>query len=221
MYRASVPVFVQYLTALSGVLAKGAEYATAKKIEPSVLVTARLRPDMFALARQVQIATDHAKGAAARLSGAEVPSFADTEASFEELQARIAKTLDFIQSVKPEAIDGTEDKDIVLKIQGKDYPFKGVDYLCNFALPNFFFHVTTAYAILRQAGEQIDKHDRQGGGSHGLKNPIMLRCPARPSRPTPCSHLSMTRRAAKHARRSKSPRTVPGRSADISAQRPC
>ena len=163
MYTASVPVFVQYLTALSTVLKKAADHCAAKKIEPSVLVGARLYPDMFALARQVQIATDHAKGAAARLSGSEVPSFADTEATFEELEARIAKTLDYIKSFKPEQIDGSDDKDIVLKIGGKDYPFKGADYLTHFALPNFFFHLTTAYAILRHNGVEVGKRDFIGG----------------------------------------------------------
>ena len=163
MYTASVPVFAQYLTSLSVVLKKAAEHCAAKKIEPWVLVGARLYPDMFALARQVQIATDHAKGAAARLSGSEVPSFADTEASFDELQARIAKTLDYIKSFKPEQIDGSDDKDIVLKIGGKDYPFKGTDYLLHFALPNFFFHLTTAYAILRHNGVEVGKRDFIGG----------------------------------------------------------
>ena len=163
MYTVSVPVFAQYLTALSVVLKKAAEHCAAKKIEPSVLIGARLYPNMFALARQVQIATDHAKGATARLSGSEVPSFADTEASFDELQARIAKTLDYIQSFKPQQIDGSDDKDLVLKIGGKDYPFKGADYLLHFALPNFFFHLTTAYAILRHNGVEVGKRDFIGG----------------------------------------------------------
>jgi uncharacterized protein len=162
MYRASVPVFVQYLSALSAILKKAEAHCGTKKIEPSVLVGSRLAPDMFALARQVQIATDHAKGAAARLSGSEVPSFPDTEKTFDELQARIAKTLDYIQSFKPEQIDGSDDKDIVLKIAGQDYPFKGVDYLMHFAMPNFFFHVTTAYGILRHCGVEIGKRDFMG-----------------------------------------------------------
>ena len=163
MYTASVPVFVQYLTALSVVLKKAADHCAAKKIEPSVLVGARLYPDMFALARQVQIATDHAKGSVSRLAGVEIPSFADTEASFEELEARIVKTLSYIRGFKPEQIDGSDDKDIVLKIAGKEYPFKGADYLMHFALPNFFFHTTTAYAILRHAGVEIGKRDFMGG----------------------------------------------------------
>ena len=163
MYTASVPVYVQFLTALAGVLKKAEAHCVAKKIEPSVLVTARLYPDMFALARQVQIATDHAKGSVARLAGVEVPSFADTEATFEELQARIAKTLDYVQGFKPAQIDGSDDKNIVLKIGGKEYPFKGADYLLHFALPNFFFHLTTAYAILRHNGVEVGKRDFIGG----------------------------------------------------------
>lgn len=162
MYRASVPVFVQYLTSLSAILAKAAEHAAAKKIDPSIFTTGRLSPDMFPLTRQVQIATDHAKGVAARLSGTDVPSFADTEVTFEDLQARIAKTLEFIQSVKPEAIDGSEDKDITLKAGPRELNFKGEAYLTVFALPNFFFHVTTAYAILRHMGVEIGKRDFLG-----------------------------------------------------------
>jgi uncharacterized protein len=163
MYRASVPVFVQYLTSLSAILKKAAEFCEAKKIEPSVLIGARLRPDMFTLARQVQIATDHAKGATARLAGAEIPSFADTETSFDELQARIKKTLDYIQGFKPEQIDGSDDKEIVLTIHTEKYPFVGVDYLTRFALPNFYFHVTTTYAILRLNGVEVGKRDFIGG----------------------------------------------------------
>jgi hypothetical protein len=159
MYRASIPVFVQYLTSLSANLTKAGDYCAAKKVEPSVLAATRLTPDMFALARQVQIATDHAKGAAARLSGTEVPSFADTETTLDELQARIAKTLDFIQSIKPEAFDDSDDKDISLKAGPNVLNFKGEDYLTTFALPNFFFHLTMAYAILREAGVEIGKKD--------------------------------------------------------------
>jgi uncharacterized protein len=162
MYRASVPVFTQYLTAMEAILKKAAEHCAAKKIDPAVLVNARLTPDMFALARQIQIATDHAKGAAARLSGSEVPSFPDTETTFDELQARIAKTLEFIGGFKAAQIDGSDDKDIVLTIAGQKYPFKGVEYLTVFALPNFFFHLTTAYGILRHCGVEIGKRDFLG-----------------------------------------------------------
>lgn len=162
MYRASVPVFVQYLTALSAILKKAAEHCAAKKIDPSVLVSGRLSPDMFALARQVQITTDHAKGASARLSGAEVPSFPDTEATFEELEARIAKTLDFVQSVKEADFAGSDDKTIKLKAGPQELEFKGVDYLTLFALPNFFFHMTTTYGILRHLGVDVGKRDFLG-----------------------------------------------------------
>ena len=162
MYQASIPVFVRHLTALAAILKKAADHCAARKIEPSVLVTARLSPDMFALARQVQIATDHAKGAAARLSGSEVPSYADTEATFDELQARIAKTLDFIQSFKPEQIDGSDEKPITLKAGKQELSFPGMEYLTLFAMPNFFFHVTTAYGILRHCGVEIGKRDFLG-----------------------------------------------------------
>jgi len=163
MYTASVPVFVQFLTALSGVLKKAADHAAAKKIEPSVLIGARLFPDMLALARQVQIATDHAKGSVSRLAGVEIPSFADTEATFEELEARIAKTLSYIQGFKPGQIDGSDDKQITLNLHGNVFEFTGADYLTRWALPNFFFHTTTAYAILRHAGVEIGKRDFMGG----------------------------------------------------------
>lgn len=162
MYRASVPVFVQYLTALSAILKKAAEHCAAKKIDPSVMVTGRLSPDMFALARQVQIATDHAKGATARLTGAEVPSYADTETTFEDLQARIAKTLDYVKSAKEADFAGSDDKTIKLKAGPNELEFKGVDYLTTFALPNFYFHLTTAYGILRHLGVEIGKRDFLG-----------------------------------------------------------
>lgn len=163
MYTASVPVYVQFLTALAGVLKKAEEHCATKKIDPSVLVAARLYPDMFALARQVQIATDHAKGSLARLAGVEIPSFADTETTFSELQARVAKTLVFVQSFKPAQIDGSDDKDIVLEIHGNKFEFNGAGYLTTWALPNFFFHLTTAYAILRHSGVEIGKRDFMSG----------------------------------------------------------
>jgi hypothetical protein len=163
MYQASVPVFVQFLTSLSAILKKAADHAAAKKIDPSVLVNGRLSPDMFAFARQVQIATDHAKGATARLSGSEVPSYPDTEATFDELHARIAKTLDYIQSFKPAQIDGSDEKPIHIKAGKHELDFTGADYLLHFAMPNFYFHVTTAYAILRHNGVEIGKMDFMGG----------------------------------------------------------
>jgi len=162
MYQASVPVFIRALGNLSAILDKGAAFAEAKKIEPSVLVNARLAPDMFPLARQVQIATDGVKGCAARLAGVEVPSYADTESTFPELQARIAKTIAFLQGFTPEQIDGSEERVVTLKIRHKDISFVGQPYLLNFVLPNLFFHITTAYAILRHNGVEIGKMDFLG-----------------------------------------------------------
>ena len=163
MYQASAPIFIQYFTSLSAVLSKAAAQAETRKIDPAVLVNARLYPDMFPFSRQIQITTDHAKGAMARLSGIEVPNFPDTESSFPELQARIAKTLEFVKGFKREQIDGSEEKEIVLTIGGQKMPFKGQAYLCHFALPNFFFHATTAYAILRHNGIEVGKRDFMGG----------------------------------------------------------
>src|SRR5207253_10466232 len=140
-------------------LDKAAAHCEAKKIEPAVLTTARLFPDMFALARQVQIACDTAKGAVARLAGAEIPKHEDSEQTFAELKARIAKTLDFIESVKPERIDGSEEKEIVLPMRSGERRYKGMQYLLGFAYPNFYFHITTAYNILRHNGVEVGKQD--------------------------------------------------------------
>lgn len=162
LYHASVGVFSQYLTSLSTILTKAAANAETRKIDPTVFVNARMAPDMFALARQVQIATDHAKGACARLAGVDVPSYADTEATFPELQQRIAKTLEFIKSLKPAQFDGSADKDITLTLGGQKFTWKGSVYLQNFALPNFFFHATTTYNILRHNGVDVGKRDFLG-----------------------------------------------------------
>ncbi len=163
MYQASAPVFTHYLTSLSGVLQKGADYAEARKIDPSVLVNARLFPNMFPLSRQVQIASDQAKGCMARLSGTEIPSYPDTESTFPELKARIEKTVAFVKGFRPEQINGSEEKTITLKIGGQDTNFTGQKYLLHFVLPNFFFHCTTAYAILRHNGVEIGKPDFMAG----------------------------------------------------------
>ncbi|HTW33228.1 MAG TPA: DUF1993 domain-containing protein [Rhizomicrobium sp.] len=163
MFTASVPVYTQFLTSLSAILKKAAAYAEAKKIDPSVLINARIAPDMYALARQVQIATDHAKGSLARLAGVEVPSYPDTETTFDELEARIQKTLAYVKTFKPEQIDGTEAKEIVLTFGTQKFPFNGQTYLIQFALPNFYFHTTMAYAILRENGVEIGKRDFMGG----------------------------------------------------------
>ncbi|MBB6251780.1 DUF1993 domain-containing protein [Nitrospirillum iridis] len=162
MYQASIPVFVRILGNLSTILDKGLAHAEAKKIDPSVFVSARLAPDMHPLARQIQIASDAAKGAAARLAGVDVPSFPDTETTFGELRERIAKTVDFLKGVTPDQVDGSEERTITLKIRGEDVHFPGQAFLLFFALPNFFFHVTTAYDILRHNGVELGKMDFLG-----------------------------------------------------------
>ncbi len=162
MYQASVPRFANMLGNLGGILDKAAAHAAAKKIDPAVLLASRLYPDMFALARQVQIACDNAKGAVARLAALEVPKHEDTEKTFDELQARIAKTVAFVNSVRPEQIDGSEDRNIRLKLGRHEVDWKGMQYLLGFALPNFYFHVMAAYAILRHDGVELGKQDYIG-----------------------------------------------------------
>ena len=167
MYQASIPAFNQMLTALSGVLDKADAHAAARKIDPAVLPGTRLCPDMFTLARQVQIACDFAKGTAARLAGIDNPNFADTEKTVPELKERIAKTVAFLATIKPAQIDGSEDRDISLKVGPQEMHFKGQPYLVSFALPNFYFHVTSAYAILRANGVELGKMDYMG-----MKRPV-------------------------------------------------
>lgn len=162
MHQASVPRLANMLRNLDAILAKAQAHALAKKIDPKVLLAARLFPDMLPMVKQVQIATDHAKGAAARLAGVEVPKFEDTEQSFEELQARIAKTIAFVESFPAEQIDGSEERQISLKVGGQELTFKGLTYLLGFAMPNFYFHVVTAYNILRHNGIEIGKRDYIG-----------------------------------------------------------
>jgi hypothetical protein len=162
MYQASVPRFVNMLKNLSGILDKAQAHAEAKKIDPLVLAGARLYPDMFALARQVQIACDTAKGAVARLAGLENPKHEDTEKTIAELKARIDKTIAFIETVRPEQVDGSEDRDISLKLGTREVNWKGMQYLLGFALPNFYFHATTAYDILRHSGVELGKRDYIG-----------------------------------------------------------
>jgi hypothetical protein len=162
MYQASIPVFLRSLGVLSRILDKAAAHAEAKKIDPAVFINARLAPDMFALARQVQIACDAAKIGAARLAGVDAPSHPDTEATFPELQARIAKVVTFLQSIKAAQIDGSEERSITLKVRGKETSLQGQPYLLTWALPNFFFHVTTTYAILRHNGVELGKLDYLG-----------------------------------------------------------
>ncbi len=162
MYQASVPVFLRGLESLSAILNKAAAHAEAKKIDPAVFINARLAPDMFALARQVQIASDAAKGCVARLAGAEVPSFPDTETTFPELTARVARTIAFVKGFAAAQIDGSEDRTVTLKMRGEDRTFRGQAYLFNLALPNFYFHITTAYDILRHNGVELGKGDYLG-----------------------------------------------------------
>ena len=162
MYDASVPVFQQILTSLSAILEKAEAHAVEKKIEPVALLQARLYPDMFPLLRQVQVACDFAKGACARLAGADVPKFEDTEQSFPELRARIAKTLDFIAGLPQDGVEASSDRDITTGSGANARQFKGQVYLVHYALPHFYFHATTAYAILRHNGVEVGKKDYIG-----------------------------------------------------------
>ena len=162
MYQASVPVFTQILGALGNVLDKAAAHAAARKIDPAVLVAGRLAPDMFPLGRHVQIACDFAKSAVARLAGLEAPGWGDDEKTFAELSARARKTADYVQGFKPAQIDGSETRDVTIKVGGKPLTFQGQPYLLQFVLPNFFFHTTAAYAILRHNGVELGKRDFMG-----------------------------------------------------------
>jgi uncharacterized protein len=163
MSQASAPRFAHMLKNLSAILAKAQAHCEAKKIDPLVLTASRLYPDMFPLSRQVQICCDTAKGAVARLAGVEIPKHEDTEKTFEELQARIAKTLDFIAGVQPAQIDGSEEKEVVIKTPTRELKFNGTQYLLAFAWPNFYFHAATAYDILRHNGVELGKPDFLGG----------------------------------------------------------
>lgn len=159
MYQASVPMFVKTLTNLNGILEKALAHAEARKIDPPALLTARLFPDMLNLTRQVQVATDFACGTGARLAGIEPPVVEDTEASFEELVARVERTIAFLRTLTPAQIDGSEAREVVRPIRGEPHRFTGINYLLQFALPNFYFHATTAYAILRHNGVEVGKAD--------------------------------------------------------------
>jgi len=163
MYEASVPVFTQLLTALDANLAKAATHAADRKIEPDALLRARLFPDMFELVRQVQIACDFAKSVPARLAGVDVPSYEDNETSFADLHARIAKTLAFAGGLDAAKFEGSETREIVLRPgTPKEKRLAGKAYLLAYGLPQFFFHVTTAYALLRHNGVEIGKKDFMG-----------------------------------------------------------
>src|ERR1700691_4465360 len=163
MFKISVPIFVQFLPALDAVLDKSAAHCEAKKIEPSALLNARLFPDMFPLARQVRAATDHAVNATARLAGAEPPALPSAETSFAEVKERLDKAIAFIKDAKPAQIDGSEDKAIKITFpSGATRDFTGQSLLLGNALPNFFFHCTTAYDILRHNGVEVGKRDFMG-----------------------------------------------------------
>lgn len=163
LYAASVPVFQQMLNALSDVLKKAEAHATEKSIDPNAFLQARLYPDMFPLVRQVQIAVDFAKGVSSRLAEVEIPKYDDTETTFAELQALIAKVLAYIGEIKPEQINGKEGIEIVTRPgTPKEKRFSGQAYLLSYGLPQFFFHVTTTYALLRHNGVEVGKRDYMG-----------------------------------------------------------
>jgi hypothetical protein len=162
MYQASAPVFLKNLTAMAKILTKAKEHVEAKKIDEQAFIQARLFPDMLAFPKQIQIAADAAKFAVARLAGVDAPSFEDNETTFDQLLDRVNKTIAFIETINPEQIDGSEDKDINLVRAGNPVTFKGQPYLLEQTYPNFYFHLTVAYALLRQGGVEIGKLDFLG-----------------------------------------------------------
>lgn len=159
MYRASVPVFARNLRNLASILAKAEAHAAERRIDPSVLLNYRLAPDMFPLTRQVQVASDQAKGCVSRLAGVEIPVYEDRETSFGELIARLDKCIAYLECFKPGQLDGTEDKTVVLKLRSIELTLDGLRYLLEYAHPNVYFHCTAAYAILRHCGVDIGKKD--------------------------------------------------------------
>jgi hypothetical protein len=159
MYQASVPVFLHSLNALTALLEKTEAHIEARKLDPAAFLQARLFPDMFPFMRQVQLTADFAKNTTSRLAGQEPPAFADEETSFPQLRERIARTIEHINAFRPEQIDGSEDREITLNMRGNVVTFRGQPYLLHFALPNFFFHVATAYDLLRHTGVEIGKRD--------------------------------------------------------------
>lgn len=162
MYEASVPVFIRMLDNLAAILEKAAAHAEAKKFDPAVLLGGRLSPDMFPLSKQVQIASDSAKGGAARLAQLEPPAFEDNEATIPELVARVRRTVDYLRTLKPEQFEGSEDRTVTWKTRTASKSMQGMPYLLNHVLPNLYFHVTTAYGILRHNGVEIGKGDFLG-----------------------------------------------------------
>lgn len=162
MYDATIPTLKRLLTNLSAILKKGEAHADAKKIDHSIFLNARLAPDMYALTRQVQIATDMSKGAVARLAGVDIPKYEDDETTFADLQARITKTVAFIDNIKPAQLEGSENRDVVITVRDTNLAFKGQAYLLNWVNPNVYFHVATAYNILRHNGVELGKLDFLG-----------------------------------------------------------
>lgn len=159
MYQASVPALSHMLGNLRSILQKAAAHVEAKKLDPSALINFRLFPDMFPLSRQIQIATDMSKSCVARLAGQEPPKWDDNETTFEQLLARVDKARDYVKGFKPAQIDGSEERDVVLKSPRGEMKFKGEPFLNHFVLPNFYFHCTTAYNILRHNGVELGKMD--------------------------------------------------------------
>jgi hypothetical protein len=168
MYAATVPPFRAMLKNLSAVMAKAEAHCEARKIDPAALLASRLYPDMLPFTSQVQIATDNIKGAAGRLTGAEIPKFEDGEKTFPELQARLDKTIAFLDTLTEAQFEGAAERDIVLQQRDRKLEFKGAPYLLQWANPNVYFHITTAYALLRHGGVEIGKKDfLSGGAAHG------------------------------------------------------
>ena len=168
VHAVSADLLANTLSNLSHLLDKGQAHAVARKYDPALLLAARLAPDMFPLTRQVQIACDASKFGVARLAGVEAPKFEDNEQTFEELHARIARTIDFIKGVPAGAFEGAEDRVIKVPLRDRALEFKGLDYLVRWVLPNAFFHVTTAYTILRHAGVEVGKNDYLTGSGPGF-----------------------------------------------------
>ena len=162
MYQASVPTFVRMLNNLAAILEKAAAQAEARKWDPAVLINARLYPDMLPFVQQIQIASDGAKGGAARLAGQEPPKYEDNEKTFADLIGRVRKTIDYLNGLTPAQIDGSEERTITLQMRNSTLTLQGLPYLLNRVLPNFYFHVTTAYDILRHSGLDIGKRDYLG-----------------------------------------------------------
>ena len=162
MFDTSVPVLIHFLKGLSAILKKAEGHCAANKIDPDALLQARLYPDMFTFTRQVQLTTDFAKGMGARLAGLPVPSFADEEKTFAELQARLARTIEFLSALTKEQYADAAARTVTIKIGGQDTTFTGAAYAASYALPNFYFHLTTTYNILRHNGIELGKKDYMG-----------------------------------------------------------